>query len=857
MTGSSPPPRHHGPRRLQWGLSKPGYGSPTPDRSSSREESVQPSNGLAATGTHSPTTSDVPNVEDVRRQILREVLEAIAAQSTHELDKGIGYRLDVQAVAACAEELSNKAREDALCNVEERIAKKVKVARDRATKEADERGARSLASQKQKFEEEIKRLKLEKEKQNKKCTEIEKEKRQAFCDAAQHSRNLKSLAQDLEKSRQEEDSAKKALEKQNRLARRAEGRMNQSEQNCQAELRAANETIVGLEVRINEMERHFKEAREYREKVCSLAPRNCGRIVQSKDTTKQTASPWYRFQEFERDLAASLVEANIQRESDVAEAVEQERKRSFNTTETVRRQRSQLMDLMKTLKEDATELWQLQTPIPEGELHLEGSKLLIEEARDLSSQVESIINNSNEYKTRLRWIEEKVAGFGKQSIEDLFSELENTRVQVAKLDSEKSTLDGQLETEKKRCGEISVDAEKLIAQNETLSKRVKDLESSTSIEGGGFANLADQNASTLELLEAKQEETLQSRRRTMELEECLEAAENEVSVLKESIADKRKEIDGLETSFQEAANALKLKEDSIPGTIAHHVQSCEVSFSKAVQTLCDRYFPNKIPANDDLAKAAETFKWRDETDAPLVTHKRAPLKTGRRTTGSQKQLARVKKASCTDNSCPNTRSHKELMDAVDDFNTRRREGCSRPQKSTSERNKSSAEFEELLKLEFWILRTLVDTSLLKREHDEVARELKNAVSKVSPYHLNTFNSGATKSTECCHGQQVSAAQEETVQQEGERGLAFRLVRALTSEKRDLSKRLKRTEQHLKSLSTSRHSTVQHGNQSRTGGAIDSPPEMVAQDCILQDMREVVAVMEVLHGQSPSTTDMPK
>lgn len=80
-----------------------------------------------------------------------------------------------------------------------------------------------------------------------------------------------------------------------------------------------------------------------------------------------------------------------------------------------------------------------------------------------------------------------------------------------------------------------------------------------------------------------------------------------------------------------------------------------------------------------------------------------------------------------------------------------------------------------------------------------------------------------------------------------RGLASRLVRALSLEKEDLAKRLKRTEIKLKSAKDSRYCT-DAGSQSplRKKTYHNACPKYG--DHHLENIREVIAVMEVLDAQ---------
>lgn len=85
-----------------------------------------------------------------------------------------------------------------------------------------------------------------------------------------------------------------------------------------------------------------------------------------------------------------------------------------------------------------------------------------------------------------------------------------------------------------------------------------------------------------------------------------------------------------------------------------------------------------------------------------------------------------------------------------------------------------------------------------------------------------------------------------------RGLASRLVRALSLEKEDLAKRLKRAEIQLKSARDSRHCS-DAGNQLTLWKKKHHNVLAKYGDQRLENIKEVVAVMEVLDAQPPTVS----
>lgn len=109
------------------------------------------------------------------------------------------------------------------------------------------------------FDDEIKSLKSELDKIRKKLADAEKEKRQAFCESAQHSRGNKLLTQDLENMRKSEEAARKSLEKQMRLNKKADAKIHGLEDCFRSQLSAAEAAAAEMKSKAEDLKEEFEE----------------------------------------------------------------------------------------------------------------------------------------------------------------------------------------------------------------------------------------------------------------------------------------------------------------------------------------------------------------------------------------------------------------------------------------------------------------------------------------------------------------------------------------------------------------------------------------------------------------------
>lgn len=213
-----------------------------------------------------------------------------------------------------------------------------------------------------------------------------------------------------------------------------------------------------------------------------------------------------------------------------------------------------------------------------------------------------------------------------------------------------------------------------------------------------------------------------------ELEECLDVVESEVTELKKSMSRERVETGDLNGKLASVVEELAHERDLVNQAQVKVKKELEQSFCGTVHSLTSKYFPECIPNISEVQLSDDCAKERECSGSPQ-NKKRANPRAGGKNLSVYKQTkdSHTKHQPELDDAenVGGRLCHEELMGAVESFNSIRKDRKSLG--GAIDENDFTMEMETL---EFWILRVLVDVSLLGRENDRIREELTSAVTKV-------------------------------------------------------------------------------------------------------------------------------
>lgn len=211
-----------------------------------------------------------------------------------------------------------------------------------------------------------------------------------------------------------------------------------------------------------------------------------------------------------------------------------------------------------------------------------------------------------------------------------------------------------------------------------------------------------------------------------ELEECLDVVESEVTELKKSVSQEKAEKGDLNCKLKAVLDEIEHEREQANQAQVKIKEKMEQCFSQTIQSLTSRYFPENIPNSSDLQMPKNHDREAEVSGNPCNKRRANVRASGKVLPPSKHSHAKVQSELVCGEAVGGRLSHEQLMKAAEAFNSHQ-----------AGRKSSGGDVDEpklaleMDTLEFWILRVLVDVSLLKRENDRINEELTSTVAKVT------------------------------------------------------------------------------------------------------------------------------